>query len=77
MQRARFTKHVAFRLEERGEVELDGKIKHRIRAKLFEELRMGMPTTSGGAVEVEINGLKARAVPSMYGGWDVVTVVFK
>ena len=77
MQRARFTNHAAFRLEERGEAELDGKIKHRIRNKLFDELRMGMPTIPGGAVEVEIDGLKARAVPSAFGGWDVVTVVVK
>jgi hypothetical protein len=62
-------------LEERGDARLDGKTKNQIRNKLFDELRVGIPTIPGGAVEVEVNGVKARAVPSVYGGWDVVTVV--
>jgi hypothetical protein len=75
LQRARFTNHAAVRLEERGDARLNGKTKHLIRSKLFEDLKVGMPTIPGGAVEVEVNGVKARAVPSVYGGWDVVTVV--
>lgn len=76
MIKTRFTNHLDLRIQDRGDgLELNTRTKRRINAKLFERLRVGATTIPGGAVEVKLEGLIIRAVPSIHGGWDVVTAV--
>lgn len=75
MYHARFTDHSAQRLDQWTARKLTGSLKRQITNKLFEDLRIGLVPTAGGAVEVLISGFRVRAVPSARGGWDIVTIL--
>ncbi len=68
----RVSHHAIERARDRG----GGKITQtEVRSRLMTILRLGMPVEAG-AVKVPLpGGLAAICVPSLMGGWDVVTVI--
>lgn len=71
------TDHAFARYNQRVGTKGRKKIENEIAQRLFPALCLGLKTVAGGAVEVGIPGnMVAVCVPSVTGGWAVLTIKY-
>ncbi len=72
----RLTLHAIGRWQTRVDPDTDpGAVQALIKRRLATDLRRGARVNARGAIEVEVRpGVWAVCVPSLIGGWDVVTI---
>lgn len=73
----RLSRHAVQRWHTRVGVEVKpAALQDRIRRRLTVELKNGVRFNGAGAIEVELRpGVRAVCIPSVQGGWTVVTIV--
>jgi hypothetical protein len=73
----RLTRHVIRRWRMRVCEDLNpNALQDRVRRRLAAQLRLGVQMNGAGALEIEIlPGVRAVCIPSVQGGWTVVTIV--
>lgn len=75
VRRVRMTRHAVYRVEVRSDKN-PVKLRHEVARRLQGMLRIGVEPDPGLGVKVPLeDGLVAVCVPSVFGGWDVVTVI--